>query len=496
VKVICGDCLEVLPTFEGESFDACVTDPPYGLEFMGKGWDHGVPGIPFWQAVLRVLKPGAHLLAFGGTRTHHRLMCAIEDAGFEIRDTVPELGGEVQMLMWLYGQGFPKSLDVSKAIDKAAGAKREVLGQRTGAQAKSDGLYGRPDTCGNAWGNDRGDGVSEFDITAPATDAARQWDGWGTALKPAWEPIVLARKPLIGTVAANVLAHGTGAINVDGCRIGTEGGTTRSHQSEFQHDGESGKVHATRGYRTGHDIVPVDSGRWPANVILTHTPECREVGTRNVQGAPHLGQKNPDLTKQYTGGTFGGGRVTPSGGYADPDGTETVAAWDCAPDCPVRMLDEQGGARRLGRPDYVRSERDFSGWEKRGSLHSPTSLQYKEVTSGVSRFLYCAKASRRERDYGLEEMPAAHGVDRGKARNDHPTVKPVAVMRWLVRLVTPPGGTVLDPFMGSGTTKLACMAERFDFTGIDLDAHYCDIAEHRKLLPDVEREVAQAGMSL
>jgi len=185
-----GDCREVMATLDAESVDAIVSDPPYGLSFMGKGWDHGVPGVEFWAEALRVAKPGAHLLAFGGTRTYHRLACAIEDAGWEIRDCV----------MWVYGSGFPKSHDVSKAIDKAAGAEREVIGPPTpGGQGN-----------GNAYG-----AITRPPATAPAT----AWQGWGTALKPAWEPIIVARKPLVGTVAENVLTHGTGAINVDGCRV-------------------------------------------------------------------------------------------------------------------------------------------------------------------------------------------------------------------------------------------------------------------------------------
>jgi site-specific DNA-methyltransferase (adenine-specific) len=191
-----GDCREVMATLDAESVDAIVSDPPYGLSFMGKGWDHGVPGVEFWTEALRVAKPGAHLLAFGGTRTYHRLACAIEDAGWEIRDCV----------MWVYGSGFPKSHDVSKAIDKAAGAEREVVGVHRHAHLNKyrsqAATYGTP--------------TNNTEETAPATDAARQWSGWGTALKPAWEPIIVARKPPVGTVAENVLTHGTGGINVDG----------------------------------------------------------------------------------------------------------------------------------------------------------------------------------------------------------------------------------------------------------------------------------------
>ena len=197
--VVCIDCLELMKALPADSVDAIVTDPPYGLEFMGKDWDHGIPGAHFWQAALRVAKPGAHLLAFGGTRTFHRLACAMEDAGWEMRDTIG----------WIYGSGFPKSLDVSKAIDKAAGAEREVVGVNP--------TYRKMQEEGANYNLQRNP-----NITAPATEAAKQWAGWGTALKPAWEPVIVARKPLIGTVAENVQRYGTGAVNVDGCRVGTE----------------------------------------------------------------------------------------------------------------------------------------------------------------------------------------------------------------------------------------------------------------------------------
>jgi hypothetical protein len=203
-----GDCLEVLKTLPDNSVDSCVTDPPYGLKFMGKKWDYDVPTVEVWEQVLRVLKPGGHLLAFAGTRTQHRMAVRIEDAGFEIRD----------MIAWVYGSGFPKSHDASKAIDKAAGAEREVIGSKLGLAGYSIADNGRT----NAVYGDLHDPASECAITAPATPEAEQWQGWGTALKPAMEMITVARKPLEGTVAQNVLEWGTGAINIDGCRVGSE----------------------------------------------------------------------------------------------------------------------------------------------------------------------------------------------------------------------------------------------------------------------------------
>jgi DNA modification methylase len=286
-RIICGDCLEVMASMSESSVDSIVTDPPYGLSFMGKDWDHGVPGEVFWREALRVAKPGAHLLAFGGTRTHHRLICAIEDAGWEIRDC----------LGWLYGSGFPKSLNLK---DK--------------------------------------------------------WQGWGTALKPAWEPIVLARKPLIGTVAQNVLEHGTGALNIDGCRVETE---------------------------------------------------------------EELGRNNSPRT----------------------NGTSYIVQ------CKMMRIDNSAGKGRF--PANL--------------IHDGSNEVEAVFPKNASRFFYCAKASTSERGEG----------------NNHPTVKPQALMQYLCRLVTPPGGVVLDPFTGSGSTLLAALREGFCFIGIEQEEKYCEIARRR-----------------
>lgn len=250
-----GNCLDVLKKMPDESVDSIVTDPPYGLSFMGKRWDYDVPSVEIWAECLRVLKPGGHLLAFAGTRTQHRMAVRIEDAGFEIRD----------MIAWVYGSGFPKSLDVSKAIDKAAGAERDVIGVREDF-AKRMSLSKRPGTA-NVGGYVNPQAAGE--ITAPATDDARQWHGWGTALKPALEPITVARKPLIGTVVANVLAHGTGALNIDGCRVGIEtvgwGGARGGSDDPTQSKG--------RNYRLGEGEARPVEGRWPANLILSYNED-------------------------------------------------------------------------------------------------------------------------------------------------------------------------------------------------------------------------------
>ena len=409
-----GDCREVMQTLHPESVDSIVSDPPYGLSFMGKGWDHGVPGVEFWVEALRIAKPGAHLLAFGGARTYHRLACSIEDAGWEIRDCV----------MWVYGSGFPKSHDVSKAIDKAAGAEREVVGKYRSPE-DTNGGKGRKFCHGGQPLN----GLP--DITSPATDAARQWSGWGTALKPAWEPIIVARKPLCGTVAENVLTHGTGGINVDGCRVGTHGELIPAHH------GTNGAAGKTMGIR--REYVPgtagtvfQNAGRWPANVIHD--------GSDEVVGLfPNADARNGGNTGTDSGGVYSGTWGT----------TETT--------------------------------------------------QYRDSGS-AARFFYCAKASKADRDEGCDGLPqtikqsVAHGDKRHgtlpytnepremKPRprgNHHPTVKPTALMRYLCRLVTPPGGVVLDPFTGSGSTGKAAILEGFRFIGIEREAEYVEIAKAR-----------------
>jgi len=371
-----GDCLESLRKMPDNSVDAIVTDPPYGLAFMGKKWDYDVPGEAIWRECLRVLKPGGHLLAFAGTRTQHRMAVRIEDAGFEIRD----------MIAWVYGSGFPKSLDVSKAIDKAAGAEREVIqqGERSAARPVVEDQSG-----GKAYRL-----AGDASITAPATEAARQWQGWGTALKPALEPITVARKPLVGNVATNVLAHGTGALNIDGCRVGTLGARTNSSGANVL------RVGVSSGMTKGTETVVHDYGRWPANII-------------------HDGS------------------------------AEVLAAF---PQAPGQMAKAStSDTQRAVQNTYGVMARGSNGQEPRGDAGS------------AARFFYCAKASK---------------ADRG-TENTHPTVKPTDLMRYLCRLVTPPGGVVLDPFMGSGSTGKACMREGFRFIGCELSDEYLAIARAR-----------------
>ncbi len=399
--VLHGNNLDLLAAVRDNFAHAVVTDPPYGLGFMGKDWDAALPDPRTWAECLRVLRPGGHLVAFGAPRLVHRLTCQIEDAGFEVRD----------QLLWIFGSGFPKSLDVSKAIDKAAGAEREVVGQHTNPGSLGTTAYGAMER-------------KPVDITTPTTPEAARWSGWGTALKPAYEPIVLARKPLDGTVAQTVQRWGTGAINVDGCRVTTDDNLNGGAYSKERQPSTSewAGIHKS----TGTEYVQ-PLGRWPANLILDE-----------AAGA---------LLDAQTGALAGRGSATSYG---------VGTGGDC------------GGALNYGD------------------------------SGGASRFFYCPKASRSEREAGLEDLPprvvdpsreadaAARDNPRTGAgrsgegrRNHHATVKPLDLMRWLVRLVTPPGGMVLEPFAGSGTTPAACALEDVDCLAMELDADYVEIARAR-----------------
>jgi DNA modification methylase len=379
-SIIHGEVPTALDELAPESIHACVTDPPYELGFMGKSWDGS--GVAFrpetWAAVLRVLKPGAHLIAFGGSRTYHRIACAIEDAGFELRDT----------LMWIYGSGFPKSLDVSKAIDRRNGDERPVRGVDVRRNAPS-GIVGAG----------RESVLIERKITSAASAASAAWDGWGTALKPSFEPVILARKPLGGTVAACVLEHGTGALNIDTCRIPfrDEDDQAGAAAAAAQRSGQDQNANR-RAYSNFNDgagslqpyLDGLDRGRWPANVLHDDSPDVRL----------HLGD--------------------------------------------------------------------------------------------ARRFFYSPKASAEDREEGTHELElkTLHRVNPGgiendpkwaprQRRNTHVTVKPSGLMEWLVRLVCPPGGTILDPFAGSGTTGVAALRQGFGFVGVEMLEEHVTIARAR-----------------
>ncbi len=409
-----GDCLDVLKTLPDNSVDSLVTDPPAGISFMGKAWDHDKGGRKQWIAwmtevmteCMRVMKPGAHGLVWAIPRTSHWTGAALEDAGFEVRDVVTHL----------FGSGFPKSLDISKAIDKAAGVERERVKGSMGSNAtESRGKYAL------------GEAISGEAISVEA----KQWQGYGTALKPAAEFWFLIRKPCSEkTVAANVLKWGCGALNIDGCRVepskdygrsaANSKGTINSHNG---FEGKSFKI-AERNAETmlaRMGRLPKYAstlGRFPANLILSHNPDCEED--------------------------------------------------QCSLGCAAAMLDAQSGTLKSGaikKDQYKDGLKNdvygkFAGFELAADLPAGSG--------GASRFFYCAKTSTSERNAGLGDM-----------KNTHATVKSQKLMRYLCRLITPPNGVVLDPFMGSGSTGLAAISEGFRFMGIEKEKEYFDISQKR-----------------
>jgi len=516
-----GDCREVMAALDEDSVAAIVTDPPYDLTaasrngsprtnnpdnpygrhkpqgFMGKEWDG--TGVAFdpatWRAAYRVLKPGGFLLAFGGARTYHRMACAIEEAGFAIVDSIH----------WLYGNGFPKSLNLAKAIDRELGQESEVVGEvRTGF-------------AGTLGGKAAQGGLAKPDVrrvTAATTPEAQAWEGWGTALKPGHEPIVVAQKPREGTYAANVLAHGVGGLNIEACRTAYRGDDDRALATPQGRTTtkDAGAIGATpdagRNYGRIDYAAIQGSGRWPANVLLTHAADCRRIGERRVRAsAPASG---PSLTGPHQGRALGrfNGTGEPPANYADGDGLETIEAWACAPDCPVAALDAQSGFTQLHRIETPSVAAEGAVFH--GSFQTDRGPRGYSDAGGASRFFptfawgeedhwpfrYVAKPPRSERNEGLGKLAPKVSPLRGRnptgnplvdslhgftaaQQNIHPTVKPVALMRWLVRLVTPPGGTCLDPFLGSGTTGVACVVEGRGFVGIELEAEYLEIARGR-----------------
>lgn len=480
--IIHGDCMTEMAQMDADSIDAIVTDPPYGLEFMGKAWDGEAIRGAAWEReargpaahrlasgrtttgftqsdyagaydysknedyqawtlswatqALRVIKPGGSMLCFGGTRTFHRLTCGLEDAGFIIKDC----------LMWLYGQGFPKAQDLGKVLDKRAGVERKVVGVKTYA-----GPAGNNDNFGVAGSATENEG--KRDLTAPATPLAHHWDGYKIGgIKPAWEIIVWCAKPPEGSWTDNVLKYGVGAVNVDECRV--EGNPGDGHWGQASH--KSGRIPIPLNISDGNN-EPYDGnpkGRFPANLLLSHTPECRQVGTRRVKGSTSVnanrGERLPS-TVDYANHTKK--NVT----YADSDGLETCEDWSCHEDCAVRLLDEQsGGIHGAGSAREAIRECEPTGM----FALSGDGQRYGD-TGGASRFFYTSKATDRQ------------------PYNDHPTLKPTDLIEWLVRLVTRPGQLVLDPFAGSGTTGVACIHAGREYVLIDQDEHYCEIAERR-----------------
>jgi len=462
--------------FDDESIDTIITDPPYGWEFMGKDWDKGVPGVPYWAEMLRVCKPGAFLMAFGGPRTYHRLACAIEDAGWEIRDCI----------QYLFGSGFPKSHNISKNIDKAARrdyvAAAISLGLEIPGNSLHDWTKAEHSPSDKWWNkfksvltNEQWESIEReiignnnrkagwftgrdgHDITAPATPDAQLWDGYGTALKPAVEMIAVAMKPLDGTFAHNALTHGVAGLNIDECRIAVDPVIDASqlrtlNRSQRVENSNEQKWGMSKNHGDTPQVVRPE-GRFPANVILTHTEDCGE---------------------------------------------------NCAPDCPVRLLDEQSG---------VLKSNPIKKSHKKGKTASIFGMDcqtdiYEGSEGGASRFFYTAKAHRGEREHGLiGKVPCykcgglntkTHVNENGETvnciRNDHPTVKPISIMEYLCKLTkTPTGGVILDPFAGSGTTRLAAMRTGREFILIDKEERNCLIARNRedkKAASNTQKEMA------
>jgi site-specific DNA-methyltransferase (adenine-specific) len=497
--VINGNNIDILKTYPDNYFDAVITDPPYGLGkepnaaelmkdwvehgyhevsgsgFMGKEWDAFVPQPVFWKEVFRVLKHGGHVLSFFGTRTYDWGVMSMRFAGFEVRDCI----------QWLYGSGFPKSHNIGKAIDKMEGNERELVEGRQSASS-----------LGNKQTMDGGVANENYKYTKGKSN----WEGWGSALKPANEPIVLARKPLEKglSIAENILKWGVGGINIDASRIGL----SKGDDSRLGGNGSWKTPNMAKNvYEGGYEGKEVESsplGRFPANIILTHHPDCECKGTKKIKPSNGSG-KASEKGGGFSKGMFGDGTSDNiGGGFTDAEGKEEVENWDCHEDCPIRILDEQSGISKSNpRTTCERRTNSTHEYGFKSDAYSPHS-----DTGGASRFFYVAKASKSERNNGLDgfqEKAVAAGnqakaeLKRGNLefnasnkhnkveflKNFHPTVKPVKLMQYLVKMITPPNGIVLDPFCGSGTTGVACKLDGFQFVGMEQDTEYSKIAEGR-----------------
>ena len=493
--VIQGDSKEKLRELEAESHHSCVTDPPYEMGFMNRQWDEsGIAfDVEFWEEVKRVLKPGAHLASFGGSRTHHRMMAAIEDAGFEIRDT----------LMWVYGGGFPKSLDVSKAIDKKKGEEREVVGQKRSGIARN----GRTDQ--EVFHSSADESEKQVDVTAPSSEEAKRWDGWGTALKPGYEPICLARKPLSeDTVAENVLTYGTGAINIDDCRIGNSksvpSSLSRSSGGNSLSGSEDGSLRNETGNEGGHDP---NLGRWPNNFLVderasvmlneqsgqlhSQDPETR-LGKKDNIKTLDSGWPTSPVDKTY-GDSGGASRFYKQIGREGEESAERTYGEEGLTDYEMKPGPRGGSDKGRFPANFILEEEAAELLnEQSGTLHSRGNVNQStsgggtgntvnpgpkhksehhkrdllQKDGGAARFFYCPKSHKSERNIGTDE-------------NEHPTVKPVELISYLIRLTTPEGGKTLDPFGGSGTAGIAAVLEQKGFTLIEKDPDHYELAEKR-----------------
>ena len=500
------DCKITMRRMDENSIPFIITDPPYLLEFMGKEFDsqhHSQEGDNIGQKMqkwhsewlieaYRVLKPGGYLVAFGGTRTYHRLACAMEDVGFQIRDT----------MQWIYGSGFPKSLNISKGIDKRKGADREVIGENIRLGDKK--AYPKnPKKPFFHIDNISTKGM----ITKSSTDEAKKWDGWGTALKPAYEPIVIGMKPVNGSFVDNALNEGVAGINIDASRVATDKSVDDMLRKVDRNERQSKQWRDGSGFKNEHnELTGVrEDGRFPANVILQHHEECKKIGTKKVKGGND--PRHLDGTKSghacHNGGWKHGEKISHSG-FSDKDGMETIEEWNCHADCPVRIMNEQSKDMGMHSPGNVK-ETTGGGWTDKlvgGKVINPlVSRKGFNDSGGAARFYYTAKASKSERNLGLEGMEKKKSSKMGdgivsnvgpgltpgetesgdrEAENFHPTVKPLDLMRYLVNMFsTPDGGVVYDPFTGSGSTLIACKILGREYIGSEMEPEYYEIAKKR-----------------
>ena len=481
--ILKGDCIEVMKALKPNSMDAIVCDPPYGLEFMGKEWDklwnnRKSGGFKFnpssknksetkssfgaiykaglqaqlWHTqwlteAYRVLKPGGSMLVMGGTRTSHRLACAIEDSGFIIKDT----------LMWIYGSGFPKAQDLGKMIDKRMG-KLNIQSQGF-SFAGDDGRKAKLKQTKKY----RSDYGYQYN---PDADLAKHWDGFKIGgIKPAYEPIIWAVKPPEGSYVDNVLKWGVGAVNVDECRIGINNGDD-IHAKNPHTKGGFGHADSRVFGKSKNSIQYEVKGRFPANVILSHHPECVQVGMKRVKNKGGVPDRD---TVKNSKPAFTSKEHTSTIHHFEKGGSEIVESWDCHPDCAVRMLDEQSGVLRGSHGTTGTGRGHSSGNIYPKKLGGVVGVNYPDTnSSGASRFFYCAKASRSERNSGLKGITCTH-----------PTVKPIKLFEWLIKLVTREGQIILDPFIGSGTTAIAAYNVGRKCVGIEKEDEYLEIAKRR-----------------
>jgi len=466
-----GDCYKKLKKIKTCSVDSIVTDPPYGLSFMNKAWDYDVPSVKKFKQMLRVAKPGAYMLAFAGSRTFHRMACNIEDAGWELRDCI----------MWSYSSGMPKGLNISKAIDKKAGATRKVIGKKKGRTLLS-GIV----TAG------RETEETEIDLTEPATEEAKRWDGWNTCLKPSFEPILVAIKPLDGSYVQNILKWGVGGLNIKDTKIGKQ-----KRYNALAKNSSSMLVTRNKKNEKGEKIEgETVEGRWPSNIILSHHTKCKFLGMKKIKSSSVSKNKiestdNKKKKDKYKGYGFSHEKKKQFG-YYDEDGMEEVENWKCVDECPCKIINNQ--YKELLRNDLKKIKGKFSSFFDIEEL--PNNISPDDAN--VSRFFYCPKPAVSEKHKGMDltyeevikllkpkpelKKKIKKMFKKWDNENIHPTIKPTNLMKYLIKLVTPKNGMVLDPFMGSATTGVSAIEDGFRFTGIEREFKYYIISKIRTKL--------------